>query len=194
MRQRPVELGGPPRLPTALCALDPDARISRCTRQRGAFSQASQEGLPGAPVGGRHAQDPADGLDPEVILALLDECAHFDQSGPSSLAKNTLADFKISFSRRSFEVLVAELSLGSPDGDWPANWCARYWRRCCARGNLWGAEAGFGSTYLRTTNRRCSVLDRRDESNLFDRGGVSQDAAPADATSNEGQRGATIAR
>ena len=53
-------------------------------------------------VGGRrHAQGPADRLDPEAAAMLVDVAAHFGRSGSSSLAKNTLADFRISFARRS---------------------------------------------------------------------------------------------
>ncbi len=37
------------------------------------------------------------------------------------------------------------------------------------------------------------MLDRRDESNLFDRDGVSENAAPADVTSAERDRGAAVA-
>jgi hypothetical protein len=49
----------------------------------------------------RHAQGPADRLDPEALAMLVDVTAHFGRSGSSSLAKNTLADFRISFARRS---------------------------------------------------------------------------------------------
>jgi len=53
-------------------------------------------------VGGRrHAQHPADRLDAEAIAILVDERAHFGRSASSSIAKNTLAAFKISFARRS---------------------------------------------------------------------------------------------
>src|SRR5436305_14383019 len=53
-------------------------------------------------IGGRrHAQDPADRLDPEAAAVLVDVAAHFGRSGSSSLAKNTLADLRISFARRS---------------------------------------------------------------------------------------------
>ena len=53
-------------------------------------------------VGGhRHAQRLADRLDPEAVAVLVDVAAHFGRSGSSSLAKNTLADFRISFARRS---------------------------------------------------------------------------------------------
>ena len=53
-------------------------------------------------VGGRrHAQGPADRLDPEAAAMLVDVAAHFGRSGSSSLAKNTDADFRISFARRS---------------------------------------------------------------------------------------------
>src|SRR5271165_581749 len=62
--------------------------------------------LPGCPlvVGGRrHAQGLADRLDPETSAVLLDERAHFGRCGSSSPAKNTLAAFRISFARRSWE-------------------------------------------------------------------------------------------
>jgi hypothetical protein len=53
-------------------------------------------------VGGhRHAQRLADRLDPEAATVLVDVAAHFGRSGSSSLAKNTEADFKISFARRN---------------------------------------------------------------------------------------------
>src|SRR5207249_798292 len=53
-------------------------------------------------VGGhRHAQRLADRLDPEAAAMLVDVAAHFGRSGSSSFAKNTLADFKISFAGRS---------------------------------------------------------------------------------------------
>src|SRR5207245_1861700 len=53
-------------------------------------------------VGGhRHAQGLADRLDPEAATMLVDVAAHLGRSGSSSLAKNTLAAFKISFARRS---------------------------------------------------------------------------------------------
>ena len=51
--------------------------------------------------GHRHAQRGADRLDPVAAAMLVDVAAHFGRSGSSSLAKNTLADFKISFARRS---------------------------------------------------------------------------------------------
>jgi hypothetical protein len=44
---------------------------------------------------------PADRLDSEALAVLIDERAHFGRSGSSSLAKNTLADLRISFARRS---------------------------------------------------------------------------------------------
>jgi hypothetical protein len=53
-------------------------------------------------IGGRrHVQGPADRLDPEATAVPVDIAAHFGRSGSSSLAKNTLADFRISFARRS---------------------------------------------------------------------------------------------
>jgi hypothetical protein len=51
--------------------------------------------------GHRHAQGSADRLNPEAATVLVDVAAHFGRSGSSSLAKNTLADFTISFARRS---------------------------------------------------------------------------------------------
>ena len=51
--------------------------------------------------GRRHAQGPADRLDPEARAMLVDERSHFVRSGSSSVAKNTEAAFKISFARRS---------------------------------------------------------------------------------------------
>src|SRR5438093_7015966 len=53
-------------------------------------------------VGGRrHVQGLADRLDPEALALAVDERAHLGRSWSSSLAKNTLAAFKISFARRS---------------------------------------------------------------------------------------------
>jgi hypothetical protein len=53
-------------------------------------------------VGGRrHAQGPADGLDPEAISVRVDERAHFGRVGSSSPAKNTDAALRISFALRS---------------------------------------------------------------------------------------------
>src|SRR5436190_1562019 len=53
-------------------------------------------------VGGRrHAQHVADRLDAEATTVGIDVRAHFVRLSSSSLAKNTLADFKISFARRS---------------------------------------------------------------------------------------------
>ena len=43
----------------------------------------------------------ADRLNPEAATVLVDVAAHFGRSGSSSLAKNTYADFKISFARRN---------------------------------------------------------------------------------------------
>ena len=51
--------------------------------------------------GRRHAQDPADRLDAEAAAVLVDVAAHFGRSASSSFAKYTLADFRISFARRS---------------------------------------------------------------------------------------------
>src|SRR6266516_4945256 len=51
--------------------------------------------------GRRHAQSRAHRLDPEALVLALDERAHLGRSGSSSLAKNTLAAFKISFARRN---------------------------------------------------------------------------------------------
>src|SRR5207237_493726 len=51
--------------------------------------------------GHRHAQRLTDRLDPEAATVLVDVAAHFGRSGSSSLAKNTLADLRISFARRS---------------------------------------------------------------------------------------------
>ena len=49
----------------------------------------------------RRAQHPADGLDPETNFYLIDETDHLVVVWSSSLAKNTLAAFKLSFARRS---------------------------------------------------------------------------------------------
>jgi hypothetical protein len=53
-------------------------------------------------VGGRrHAQDPADRLDTETTAIRVDERGGFGRPASSSVAKNTLAAFRISFARRS---------------------------------------------------------------------------------------------
>ena len=60
--------------------------------------------LPGGAlvVGGRrHVQGPADRLDAEAAAVLIDVAAHLVRSSSSSFAKNTEADFKISFARRN---------------------------------------------------------------------------------------------
>ena len=61
--------------------------------------------LPGGPAlvvcGRRHAQAPADRLDPEVSAPVIDERAHFVRSWSSSLAKNTEADLRIALALRS---------------------------------------------------------------------------------------------
>ena len=49
----------------------------------------------------RHAQGPADRLDPETSPVLIDVPAHFGRSGSSSRAKNRLAERRISFARRN---------------------------------------------------------------------------------------------
>jgi integrase-like protein len=51
--------------------------------------------------GHRHAQRLRDRLDPEAAAMLIHVPAHVGRSGSSSLAKNTLADVRISFARRS---------------------------------------------------------------------------------------------
>jgi len=51
--------------------------------------------------GRRHVQDLTDRLDPEAITMLIDERAHLGRSASSSVAKYTLAAFKISFARRN---------------------------------------------------------------------------------------------
>ena len=65
-------------------------------------------------VGGRrHAQDPAYGLVPEATAMLLDVAAHFVRCWSSSFAKNTLADFRISFARRSSKFSRLSLRISS---------------------------------------------------------------------------------
>jgi hypothetical protein len=43
----------------------------------------------------------ADRLDPETLPVLIEIPGHFGRSGSSSFAKNTDADFNISFARRN---------------------------------------------------------------------------------------------
>src|SRR5438445_3143665 len=65
-------------------------------------------------VGGhRHAQGLADRLDPEAATMLVDVAAHLGRSGSSSLAKNTLAAFKISFARRSSKFSLRNRRISS---------------------------------------------------------------------------------
>jgi hypothetical protein len=63
--------------------------------------------------GRRHAQGPADRLDPEAAALLIDEHAHPGRCGSSSPAKNTLAAFKISFVRRSSNTSRRSLRISS---------------------------------------------------------------------------------
>ena len=65
------------------------------------LSRRAAAASPLAVRGHRHAQGFADRLDPEAATMLVDVAAHFGRSGSSSLAKNTDADFKISFARRN---------------------------------------------------------------------------------------------
>src|SRR5215207_9688006 len=82
--------------------------------------------------GRRHAQGPTDRLDPEAATVLVDVAAHFGRSGSSSLAKNTLADFRISFARRSSKfscrsrLISSRSSLVGRSGVKP--WSASAWR------------------------------------------------------------------
>src|SRR5581483_5243618 len=65
-------------------------------------------------VGGRrHVQGLADRLDPEAPALSVDERAHLGRSRSSSLAKNTLAAFKISFARRSSKFSRRSLRISS---------------------------------------------------------------------------------
>src|ERR1035437_9968137 len=63
--------------------------------------------------GRRHAQGLTDRLDPEVLAALVDERAHFGRSVSSSRAKNSEADFKISFALRSSKFSLRSLRISS---------------------------------------------------------------------------------
>ena len=132
-----VRSGGPPRLASALGALDSVAAHQPLHPAARHPLALPEQRLPGAPIAvglvvrgvdladaaeqplvlecpgralalrplvvgrRRHAQGPADRLDPEALAALVDERAHFGRSGSSSRAKNSDADFKISFARRS---------------------------------------------------------------------------------------------
>ncbi len=65
-------------------------------------------------VGGRrHAQDPADRLDAEAATMIIDIAAHFVRSASSSFAKNTEADFKISFARRNSKFSLRSFLISS---------------------------------------------------------------------------------
>src|SRR5205807_2273765 len=88
-------------------------------------------------VGGRrHAQGAADRLDPEALAVLLDERAHFGRCGSSSPAKNTLADFRISFARRSCATSLRNALISS------RSWLVRTSLRR-------PSSASTGRTYLR---------------------------------------------
>lgn len=79
-------------------------RISRIrSSSRFVLKRARRPLASGALVVGRrrHAQGPADRLDPEALALLVDEDAHLGRCGSSSPAKDTDAAFRISFSRRS---------------------------------------------------------------------------------------------
>ena len=72
-------------------------------------------------VGGRrHAQDLADRLDAEATTVRIDERAHFVRSASSAFAKNTQADFKISFARRSSKFSRRSCLISSRSSLWAA--------------------------------------------------------------------------
>src|SRR5206468_6953496 len=91
--------------------------------------------------GHRHAQGPADRLDPEAATMLVDVAAHLDRSGSSSLAKKTEADFRISFARRSSKfscrkrLISSRSSLVGRSGLRP--WSASAWRTHFRSVSLW---------------------------------------------------------
>jgi hypothetical protein len=70
--------------------------------QQSLVRDGPRRALPGGALvegGRRHAQGPADRLDPEARAVLVDKRAHFGRSWSSSVAKNTDAAFRISFAR-----------------------------------------------------------------------------------------------
>jgi hypothetical protein len=65
-------------------------------------------------VGGRrHVQHPADRLDTEAAAVLIDVAAHLVRSASSSVAKNTLADLRISLALRSSKFSARSLRISS---------------------------------------------------------------------------------
>ena len=92
-----------PHLPVAVGVVVGGVQLADPSEQPLIFdcSQRAATAAPLAVRGHRHAQDPADRLDPEAAAMLVDVAAHLGRSGSSSLAKNTDADFKISFARRN---------------------------------------------------------------------------------------------
>jgi len=63
--------------------------------------------------GRRRVQDPADRLDAEAAAMLVDVATHLVRSSSSSLAKNTEADLRISFARRSSKFSARNLRISS---------------------------------------------------------------------------------
>src|SRR5215204_2347790 len=91
--------------------------------------------------GRRHAQGRTDRLDPEEATVLVDVAAHLGRSASSSSAKNTLADFKISFARRSSKfscrnrLISSRSSVVRRSGLKP--WSASAWRTCLRSVSGW---------------------------------------------------------
>jgi hypothetical protein len=73
----------------------------------------------------------ADELDPETSLHLIDEGNHLDEGRPSSVAKNTLAERRISFDFSNsticiFSRLISSCASDDVPGARPASTSARF--------------------------------------------------------------------
>ncbi len=70
--------------------------------------------------------DPADELDPETRLHLIDEADHLDEGRPSSVAKDTLTDRRISFAFSSFNdswvESIVDVDLYFEESGWDVEW------------------------------------------------------------------------
>jgi hypothetical protein len=105
--RRRVRARGAPRLAAALGADDLVLAHQALDAVTPSALAGAAQRLPHPPVavgevgGRRHVQGPADRLDAEAAAMLIDERGHLVRSSSSSFAKNTDADLRISFARRS---------------------------------------------------------------------------------------------
>ena len=113
-------LAGPQRAPSTSAGSRRRSSWRACSSRIRPSSRSSSTPAGRAPAAGalvvggrRHAQGPADRLDPEALAMLVDERAHFGRCGSSSPAKNTDAAFKISFARRSSKISRRSFRISS---------------------------------------------------------------------------------